>query len=102
MLSITVSTGRGSYMYDGRSGDIDLMVWPINFTLAYVGMTRSRPLSSMALKAAFATPISQRSTRGCKAPSKISATNSQSSTSWKNPFKRMAGLVLLESQSIEE
>jgi len=37
MLSITVGTSRETYMYDGRSGDIDLMLWPINFTLAYVG-----------------------------------------------------------------
>lgn len=37
MLSVTVGTSRETYMYDGRSGDIDLMLWPINFTLAYVG-----------------------------------------------------------------
>jgi putative NADPH-quinone reductase len=37
MLSITVGTSRETYMYGGRSGDIDLMLWPINFTLAYVG-----------------------------------------------------------------
>jgi NAD(P)H dehydrogenase (quinone) len=24
-------------MYDGRSGDIDLMLWPVNFNLAYAG-----------------------------------------------------------------
>jgi hypothetical protein len=28
MLSVTVGTGRETYMYDGRSGDIDLMLWP--------------------------------------------------------------------------
>lgn len=37
MLCVTVGTRRETYMYDGRSGDIDLMLWPINFTLAYVG-----------------------------------------------------------------
>jgi NAD(P)H dehydrogenase (quinone) len=37
MLSVTVGTSRETYMYDGRSGDIDLMLWPVNFTLAYVG-----------------------------------------------------------------
>jgi NAD(P)H dehydrogenase (quinone) len=37
MLSITVGTRRETYLYDGRSGDIDVMLWPINFTLAYVG-----------------------------------------------------------------
>ena len=37
MLSVTVGTSRETYMYDGRSGDIELMLWPVNFTLAYVG-----------------------------------------------------------------
>jgi NAD(P)H dehydrogenase (quinone) len=37
MLSITVGTSPETYAHNGRSGDIDLMLWPINFTLAYVG-----------------------------------------------------------------
>ena len=39
MLSVTVGTSRETYMYDGRSGNIDLMLWPVNFNLAYVGYT---------------------------------------------------------------
>lgn len=39
MLSVTVGTSRETYMYDGRSGDIDLMLWPVNFNLAYLGFT---------------------------------------------------------------
>ncbi len=39
MLSVTVGTSPETYMYDGRSGDIDLMLWPVNFNLAYVGYT---------------------------------------------------------------
>ena len=39
MLSVTVGTSRETYMYDGRSGDIDLMLWPVNFNLAYAGYT---------------------------------------------------------------
>jgi NAD(P)H dehydrogenase (quinone) len=39
MLSVTVATSQETYMHDGRSGDIDLMLWPVNFTLAYVGYT---------------------------------------------------------------
>lgn len=39
MLSITVGTSRETYAHDGRSGDIDLMVWPVNFNLAYTGFT---------------------------------------------------------------
>jgi len=39
MLSVTVGTSRETYSHDGRSGDIDLMLWPVNFNLAYVGYT---------------------------------------------------------------
>ena len=39
MLSVTVGTSRETYAHDGRSGDIDLMLWPVNFSLAYVGFT---------------------------------------------------------------
>ena len=44
MLSVTVGTSRATYEHDGRSGDIDLMLWPVNFTLAYVGYRDSRAL----------------------------------------------------------
>jgi len=37
MLSVTVATSAETYAHDGRSGDIDLLLWPIHFTLAYVG-----------------------------------------------------------------
>ena len=37
MLSVTVGTSQNTYAYNGRSGDIDLMLWPVNFSLAYVG-----------------------------------------------------------------
>ena len=37
MLSLTVGTSRNTYEFDGRSGDIDLLLWPVNFSLAYVG-----------------------------------------------------------------
>jgi NAD(P)H dehydrogenase (quinone) len=36
MLSVTVETSAGTYAHDGRSGDIDLLLWPVNFSLAYV------------------------------------------------------------------
>lgn len=39
MLSVTVGTSAATYAYDGRSGDIDLLMWPINFSLAYAGYT---------------------------------------------------------------
>ena len=37
LLSVTVGTARPTYEHDGRSGDISLMLWPVEFTLAYVG-----------------------------------------------------------------
>ncbi len=37
LLSVTVGTTRATYEHDGRSGDISLMLWPVEFTLAYVG-----------------------------------------------------------------
>lgn len=37
MISVTVGTSPETYAYNGRSGDIDLMLWPVNFSLAYVG-----------------------------------------------------------------
>lgn len=43
MLSLTVATSAETYAFDGRSGDIDLMLWPVNFTLAYVGFSVLQP-----------------------------------------------------------
>ena len=37
MLSVTAGTSRETYAHDGRSGDMELMLWPVNFSLAYVG-----------------------------------------------------------------
>lgn len=43
LLSVTVGTSEDTYAHDGRSGDIDLMLWPVNFSLAYVGYTVLKP-----------------------------------------------------------
>jgi len=43
MLSVTVATSAETYAYNGRSGDIDLLLWPVSFTLAYVGFDVLRP-----------------------------------------------------------
>jgi NAD(P)H dehydrogenase (quinone) len=37
LLSVTVGTSPATYEHNGRSGDISLMLWPVEFTLAYVG-----------------------------------------------------------------
>lgn len=51
MLSVTVGTSQETYAYNGRSGDIDLMLWPINFNLAYVGYTVIEPFISYGIEA---------------------------------------------------
>ena len=51
MLSVTVGTSRGTYEYDGRSGDIDLLLWPVNFTLAYVGYEVVAPFIAYGVEA---------------------------------------------------
>lgn len=43
LLSVTVGTSPETYAYNGRSADIDLLLWPVNFTLAYVGFQVLRP-----------------------------------------------------------
>ena len=51
MLSVTVGTSRETYMHDGRSGDIELMLWPVNFTLAYAGFTVLEPFVAYGVEA---------------------------------------------------
>jgi NAD(P)H dehydrogenase (quinone) len=51
MLSVTVGTSRATYEHDGRSGDIDLLLWPVNFTLAYVGYTVLAPFVAYGAEA---------------------------------------------------
>ena len=51
MLSVTVGTSRETYAFDGRSGDIDLMLWPVNFTLAYVGYDVLTPFVAYGVEA---------------------------------------------------
>ena len=43
ILSVTVGTSQETYAFNGRSGDIDLMLWPVNFSLAYVGYSVLTP-----------------------------------------------------------
>lgn len=51
MLSVTVGTSEDTYAFNGRSGDIDLLLWPINFTLAYVGYTVLTPFVAYGVEA---------------------------------------------------
>jgi NAD(P)H dehydrogenase (quinone) len=51
MLSVTVGTSRETYAHDGRSGDIDLLLWPVNFSLAYVGYEVLAPFVAYGVEA---------------------------------------------------
>ena len=48
---MTVGTSPETYMHDGRSGDINLMLWPVNFTLAYAGFTVLEPFVAYGVEA---------------------------------------------------
>lgn len=51
MLSVTVGTSPETYAFDGRSGDIDLLLWPVNFSLAYVGYDVLAPFVAYGVEA---------------------------------------------------
>ena len=51
MISVTVGTGPDTYAFDGRSGDIDLLLWPVNFSLAYVGYSVLAPFVAYGVEA---------------------------------------------------
>ncbi len=51
MLSVTVGTSRDTYAHDGRSGDIDMMLWPVNFSLAFVGYEVLTPFVGYGVEA---------------------------------------------------
>ncbi len=50
MLSVTVGTSADTYAFDGRSGDIGLLLWPVNFSLAYVGYTVLEPFVAYSVE----------------------------------------------------
>ena len=51
MLSVTVGTSPETYAFNGRSGDIDLLLWPVNFSLAYVGYSVLAPFVAYGVEA---------------------------------------------------
>jgi NAD(P)H dehydrogenase (quinone) len=51
MLSVTVGTSEETYAFDGRSGDIDLLLWPVHFSLAYVGYSVLSPFIAYGVEA---------------------------------------------------
>jgi NAD(P)H dehydrogenase (quinone) len=51
MISVTLGTSAATYAHDGRSGDIVLLLWPVNFSLAYVGFTVLAPFTAYGVEA---------------------------------------------------
>ena len=51
MLSLTVGTSAQTYAHNGRSADMDLLLWPVNFSLAYVGFDVLKPQVTYGVEA---------------------------------------------------
>ena len=51
LVSVTVATSAETYAHDGRSGDIELLLWPVHFTMAYVGFGVLRPFVGYGVEA---------------------------------------------------
>jgi NAD(P)H dehydrogenase (quinone) len=51
MLSVTVGTSADTYAFNGRSGNIDLLLWPVNFSLSYVGYDVLAPFIAYGVEA---------------------------------------------------
>lgn len=51
ILSVTVGTSAATYAFDGRSGDIDLLLWPVEFSLAYIGYDVLQPFVAYGVEA---------------------------------------------------
>ncbi len=50
MLSVTVGALEPTYRYNGRNGDIVHLLWPLNFTLYYVGFTVLEPFVAYGIE----------------------------------------------------
>lgn len=51
MLSVTTGAPEETFAYNGRNGDIDLLLWPMCFTLYYVGYSVLPPFVSFGVEA---------------------------------------------------
>lgn len=51
MLSVTVGTSEATYAHNGRSGDINLLLWPVHFSLAFVGYDVLAPFVAYGVEA---------------------------------------------------
>ncbi len=60
LQSVTVATSAESYAYNGSSGDIELLLWPVNFAMAYVGFGVLRPFVGYGVEAGPGSEIEAR------------------------------------------
>lgn len=54
MVSATTGGPESTLAYNGRNGDIELLLWPTNMTLAYVGFSVLPPFTSFEVGGAIA------------------------------------------------
>lgn len=91
MLSATVGTSEDTYAYNGRSGDIDLLLWPVNFSLAYGGFSVLEPFVAYGVEAGLRYSDSSAVEARLKAiRANLAATLSQVETIPAIPFNQMA------------
>jgi NAD(P)H dehydrogenase (quinone) len=50
MLSISTGAPESTYAYNGRNADIELLLWPTNFTLYYMGFTILPPFIAFGVE----------------------------------------------------
>jgi hypothetical protein len=50
MLSLTTGGPEETFTFNGRNADIDLLLWPINFTLYYVGYEVLEPFVAFGVE----------------------------------------------------
>ena len=50
MLSVTTGGPEATFMHDGRNGDIELLLWPLNFTLHYLGFSVLAPFVAFGIE----------------------------------------------------
>lgn len=46
MLSVTLGGAESTFAHNGRNGDIELLLWPINMSLHYVGLSVLQPFTA--------------------------------------------------------
>lgn len=49
MLSVTFGGPESTFAHNGRNGDVELLLWPMQMSLAYVGMTVLPPFTAYAV-----------------------------------------------------